>query len=128
LTRALAESARKPQVDARGKKNKRQKHKTPTATPTTAATRHAPAPPAARPDAKSAPSAPQSGKLSQQSSAQAHAKEPVFDALEEDFFARESEHLEHPPTVEDFADLEHEARRKLSPKRNWFGFGDGKKK
>lgn len=124
MARALAESPRKSQpVDAKGKKSKRQRHATPTATPY-----HAPAPPTARPDGKGAAPAPQSGKLSQQSTAQAHTKEPVFDELEEDFFARESEHLQHPPTVEDFADLEHDARRKLSPKRNWFGFGDGKKK
>jgi hypothetical protein len=71
----------------------------------------------------------QSGKLSLESSTKAHAKEPVFDELEEDFFAREAEHLQHALTAEDFSDLEHTAaNRKLSAKRNWFGLRDEKKK
>jgi hypothetical protein len=65
----------------------------------------------------------QPAKLSAQATARAHTKEPVFDAVEEEFFARESEHLKSTPPVDDFSDLhDPEPRRKLSPRRNWFGF------
>jgi hypothetical protein len=65
------------------------------------------------------PEAEQAGKLSAQAAARAHAKEPVFDDVEEDFFARAAD-LHR---VDDFSDLEHsEDHRKLSSRRNWFGF------
>jgi CheY-like chemotaxis protein len=65
------------------------------------------------------------GKLSPTSVARAVTKEPVFDDLEEEFFAREAD-LARPPTVDTFEDLDaSQPRPKLSPRRNWFGFKGG---
>ena len=65
---------------------------------------------------------PVAGKLSAQAAAHAVTKEPVFDPFEEEFFARDTDHL-RPSTVENFDDLEpNDPRRKLSGRRDWFGF------
>jgi CheY-like chemotaxis protein len=67
------------------------------------------------------------GKLSAQAAAQAHQKEPMFDAVDEEFFAREAD-LWHPPAADSFDDLEAPdtgaARGKRPPppsRRDWFG-------
>jgi len=75
-------------------------------------------PPATRPGSakKDAPA-----KLSQQAAAQAHQKEAlVFDAVDEEFFARESE-LWHPPTADNFDDLD-----PAPPPRGRFGLNKKK--
>jgi hypothetical protein len=65
--------------------------------------------------------APQAGKLSPQAAASAPEKEPLFDALEEDFFAREAD-LHRPSTIDTFDDLEpHGPHKKQSLRRDWFG-------
>ena len=96
---------------------------TPAPKSTSAAARAAAAKPALSPAVLPAPSpAEQPAKLSPQAAARASGKEPVFDAVEEEFFAREAE-LHRPPTVDTFDDLEpRPQRRKLSPRRDWFGF------
>jgi hypothetical protein len=83
-----------------------------------------PAPgPAPAPDARPVKrSEPIPAKLSPQAAASAHAKEPIFSDMEEDFFAREADlHKVHP--VETFDDLESGPQRKLSSRRRWFLFG-----
>jgi CheY-like chemotaxis protein len=66
-------------------------------------------------------------KLSPQAAAQASQKEPMFDAVDEEFFAREAD-LWHAPSADSFDDLEPSAppssssRGKRPPPRgDWFG-------
>jgi CheY-like chemotaxis protein len=65
---------------------------------------------------------PQPAKLSPHAAATAPEKEPLFDPLEEDFFAREAD-LHRPATVDTFDDLEPHGhhRDKSSFRRDWFG-------
>jgi CheY-like chemotaxis protein len=70
------------------------------------------------------------GKLSPQAAAQAHGKEPMFDAVDEEFFAREAE-LWHAPKADTFDDLEPQKDRggKRPPpaaRRDWFGLNKKK--
>lgn len=57
-------------------------------------------------------------KLSPQAMAAAPEKEPLFDPLEEDFFAREAD-LHRPAAVENFDDLEPQGKRKPL-RKDWF--------
>ncbi|MGZ3443726.1 MAG: DUF4388 domain-containing protein, partial [Polyangia bacterium] len=76
---------------------------------------------AAPPAAKKEPAKKEAAKLSPQASAQARGKEPMFDAVDEEFFAREAE-LWHAPKPDTFDDLEPQPRGKRSPSnRDWFG-------
>jgi CheY-like chemotaxis protein len=77
---------------------------------------------AAKKSKKAAPSEQKPGKLSPQAAAAAPEKEPLFDPLEEDFFAREAD-LHRPATVDTFDDLEPHGhhRDKSSFRRDWFG-------
>ena len=64
-----------------------------------------------------------SGKLSAQAAAEAHGKEPMFDAVDEEFFAREAE-LWHAPKPDTFDDLDPQPRgskRPPPPRPGWFG-------
>jgi CheY-like chemotaxis protein len=79
------------------------------------------APPKKEAAAKREPPKKEAAKLSPQASAQARGKEPMFDAVDEEFFAREAE-LWHPPKPDTFDDLEPQPRGKRSPaNRDWFG-------
>jgi hypothetical protein len=68
-------------------------------------------------------------KLSPQAAAAAPPKEPMtFDAVDEEFFAREAD-LWHPPAVDRFEDLEPAAPRpskRPPPRRDWFGLNKKK--
>ena len=76
---------------------------------------------AAKEPAKKEPAKKEAAKLSPQAAAGAHGKEPMFDAVDEEFFAREAE-LWHPPTPDSFEDLEPRPRGKRpSAPRDWFG-------
>lgn len=81
-----------------------------------------PARPTTSPGVLPAPSPAETpAKLSPQAAARAAAKEPVFDPLEEAFFAREAD-LQRPPHVDTFDDLDPPPRgSKLSSRRDWFG-------
>jgi hypothetical protein len=62
-------------------------------------------------------------KLSAQSAQAAHEKEPMFDDLDEEFFASEAQ-LHKVEPVENFDDLDSGPKRKApSARRGWFGFG-----
>jgi hypothetical protein len=61
-------------------------------------------------------------KLSAHAAAGAHVKEPAFDDLDEEFFAREAE-LNKVGPVETFDDLDSGPKRKLGPRKRWFLFG-----
>jgi CheY-like chemotaxis protein len=68
-----------------------------------------------------------SAKLSPEAASRAQAKEPMFDAVDEEFFAREAE-LWHAPSADSFDDLEPSGARKKRPspsasssRRDWFG-------
>jgi hypothetical protein len=68
------------------------------------------------------------GKLSAQAAAQAATKEPMFDAVDEEFFAREAE-LWHAPPHDSFDDLEPTQPRGKRPpasRRDWFGLNKKK--
>jgi hypothetical protein len=66
----------------------------------------------------------QTARLPREVLKEAPAKEPVFDDVDEAFFAREAD-IGHVEPVDNFDDLEHTgAKRKLNPKRKWSLFGD----
>jgi CheY-like chemotaxis protein len=87
---------------------------------------------AAKPKKKKAPAAAvakkeASAKLSPQAAAKASPKEPMFDAVDEEFFAREAD-LWHTPSSDTFDDLEPSSPPPTSargkrppPRRDWFG-------
>ena len=76
---------------------------------------------AAKEPPKKEPQKKEPAKLSPQAAAQAHGKEPMFDAVDEEFFAREAE-LWHAPKPDTFEDLEPRPRSKRpSAPRDWFG-------
>lgn len=72
-------------------------------------------------------------KLSPQAAAQATPKEPMFDAVDEEFFAREAD-LWHTPPPDTFDDLEPAAKaaptaprgKRPPPRRDWFGLNKKK--
>ncbi|HEX6836956.1 MAG TPA: DUF4388 domain-containing protein, partial [Polyangia bacterium] len=87
----------------------------------------APAKKAAAPKKEGAPKKEAPAKLTAQGVAAASPKEPMFDAVDEEFFAREAE-LWHAPPADTFDDLEPNAPRgkRPPPRRDWFGLNKKK--
>jgi len=85
----------------------------------------APAKPAGK--AKKKKEKPASAKLSPQAAAAAPPKESPFDAVDEEFFAREAD-LWHSAPAETFDDLEPSppTRKRPAPRRDWFGLNKKK--
>jgi len=69
----------------------------------------------------------EAAKLSPQAAASAATKEPMFDAVDEEFFAREAD-LWRPAPSDSFDDLEPAAPRakRPPPRRDWFGLNKKK--
>ncbi len=66
-------------------------------------------------------------KLSPQAAAQAHSKEPAtFDAVDEEFFAREAELWHTPPDTFDDLDPAPPRPKRPPPRRDWFGLNKKK--
>ena len=93
--------------------------------PTAAKKATAPAKKASKKEGASKKEAP--AKLTPQGVAAAPPKEPMFDAVDEEFFAREAE-LWHTPPADSFDDLEPAAPRgkRPPPGRDWFGLNKKK--